>query len=163
MRKPLQGVGNIVRFNWHFYVIALVVIFALIFVANYLGGSLKMLTYLAVIAIILSTLISLVASLYIYDLSGFYHLKWIEDEGNPEQLVNINAGFDETSILLKNKFANAQLNALDFYDPKKHTEVSIKRARKAYPPFPDTKTIETTTLPLADDSVDFGICDSGSP
>ncbi len=27
LRKPFQGVWNIIRFNWHFYVVAFVVIF----------------------------------------------------------------------------------------------------------------------------------------
>lgn len=154
MRKPLQGVGNIIRFNWHFYVIALVLVLVLFFSANYFDGLLRSLLYIISLLISLSTLLSLLASLYVYDLSGLYDLDWIEQSNQEMLIVNINAGFDETSVLLENKFKKAQLTALDFYDPLKHTEISIKRARKAYPPFPGTQSIKTTTLPLADNSAD---------
>jgi len=43
----------------------------------------------------------------------------------------------------------------DFYNPKDHTEVSIKRARNAYPPYPGTKHVSTVKLPAADHSADF--------
>ena len=39
---------------------------------------------------------------------------------------------------------------LDFYDPEKHTEVSIKRARKAYPPFEGTIRFQIPEIPLPD-------------
>ena len=51
-------------------------------------------------------------------------------------------------------WSKMKANKLDFYEPQKHTEVSIKRARKAYPPSPDTKHVKSTLLPLADKSVD---------
>jgi hypothetical protein len=63
-------------------------------------------------------------------------------------LVNINAGFDETSILLSAKFPAAELTVFDFYDPAKHTEISIERARKAYGPYPGTMNISTDNIPL---------------
>lgn len=37
---------------------------------------------------------------------------------------------------------------------KKHTEVSIKRARKKYPPYPQTKKIETLKIDLESNSID---------
>ena len=42
----------------------------------------------------------------------------------------------------------------DFYDPAKHTEVSIRRAREAYPPFPNTQQVKPADLPLQDNSAD---------
>jgi SAM-dependent methyltransferase len=93
-------------------------------------------------------------SMYVYDFSGLYSLKWIEQEKTENVVVNINAGFDETSALLKAKFKRSELIVMDFYDPAKHTEVSIKRARKAYPPFPNTKQTGTNFIQLADNSVD---------
>ena len=56
--------------------------------------------------------------------------------------------------MLQTKFKNAELIALDFYDPKKHTEVSIKRAREAYPPFANTTQIQTSHLQLESNSAD---------
>lgn len=153
MRKPFQGVLNIIRFNCHFYFLAISVLFFLIAIANKINEPFR--SYLIIVFIIVSAtiFISLAVSFYVYDLSGLYNLKWIEQQYTKELIVNINAGFDETSILLKEKFKNADLIALDFYDPLKHTEISIKRARAAYPPFHNTKQVETTNLQLADNSV----------
>jgi ubiquinone/menaquinone biosynthesis C-methylase UbiE len=95
-------------------------------------------------------------SYYIYDLSELYTLNWLGNLINLQQgnIVNINAGFDETSILLKNKYADSKLTVFDFYDPFKHTEVSIKRARKAYPSYRGTIQVKTSALPLEDKTVD---------
>jgi hypothetical protein len=73
---------------------------------------------------------------------------------NGAQLVNIHAGFDETSSLLSNKYPNSNLLVFDFYDPAKHTELSIARARKVYPSYPGTKPIDSTAIPLEPKSVD---------
>jgi SAM-dependent methyltransferase len=43
----------------------------------------------------------------------------------------------------------------DFYDPAKHTEVSIRRARQAYPPYPGTLSANTAQLPFADGFFDI--------
>ena len=146
LRKPFQGVLNIIWFNWHFYVKALGSIFLLFFIANQLNHSFQTLFYIVSFLVLIATFISLITSFYIYDISDLYNLNWIQKKDSEKIIVNINAGFDETSVLLKAKFESAELIVLDFYNPKKHTEVSIKRARKAYPPFPNTKQIETTTL-----------------
>jgi SAM-dependent methyltransferase len=152
IRKPFQGVSNILCFNWHFYIIALLVVFVLVFTANY--SPFPFFNYVLCAFIVSSTLISLLVSFYVYDLSSLYCLSWIESDGTENLIVNINAGFDETSHLLEEKFDNAELVVFDFYNPKTHTEVSIKRARNAYPPFPHTQTIDTNNLKLANNSAD---------
>ncbi|MEM6770854.1 MAG: methyltransferase domain-containing protein, partial [Bacteroidota bacterium] len=43
---------------------------------------------------------------------------------------------------------------LDFYDPHLHTEISIKRARAAYPNHPGTERVVTHDLPLKRAAVD---------
>lgn len=151
MRKPLQGVWNIIRFNWHFYAIAFGALLFFLIIANYLH-----LQYLYILCALIFApiLISLVASFYVYDWSGLYDLKWIETDNSEKIIVNINAGFDETSALLNDKFETAELIALDFYNPQTHTEISIKRARKAYPPFPNTQAVTTENLPLSNNSAD---------
>jgi len=156
VRKPMQGVWNIIRFNWQFYVIAVALLATLLFPAYFLGNPFALPAYLFCIAVAGSTLLSLLASFYVYDVSGLYKLHWLNtvkpfDGGI---MVNINAGFDETSALLQNKFPTAKLTVFDFYDPAKHTEVSIKRARKAYPPYPGTVTVKTMALPLANNYAD---------
>ena len=70
-----------------------------------------------------------------------------------EMLINITAGFDETSHLLEERFHDCELSILDFYDPSKHTEISIQRARNALPPHPKTQEIKTSRLPFEAQSV----------
>jgi ubiquinone/menaquinone biosynthesis C-methylase UbiE len=72
----------------------------------------------------------------------------------PSKILNINAGFDETSSIIQTKYPKAELIVCDFYDPQKHTEISIARARKAYPPYPKTIQISTNQLPFADNTFD---------
>ena len=116
---------------------------------------------LAILLAILNILASLLVSWYVYDYSDLYEFTWLDKVKLPKavNIANINAGFDETSILIKDKFTEARLNVFDFYDPSKHTEVSIKRARKIYPPYPNTISIETTNIPVGTGAVDiaFGL------
>lgn len=156
VRKPLQGVWNIIRFNWHFFAFSLGMVMLLAFLLPFLAKNLQFYAALAIILVLLPTFVSLAVSCYVYDFSNLYTLEWIELPQNSRnlQIANIHAGFDETSILLKNKFPSCELSVFDFYDAEKHTEISIKRARKAYPPFPNTHQISTQYLPLADNSMD---------
>lgn len=177
-RKPLQGVSNIVKFNWHFYVLALVAILVLVLANQFVStnGLLNLLSWLAIGFVLASTFISLLVSFYVYDCSNLYKLDWLDllevlpqhtNQTNQKlttktapkvaNLVNINAGFDETSALLAHKYKAINLQVFDFYNPQTHTEVSIERARKAYPPYPNTQLISTTALPLQNNTVDL-IC-----
>jgi ubiquinone/menaquinone biosynthesis C-methylase UbiE len=156
IRKPFQGVSNIVRFNWHFYVLS-VVGTLLVLWANYVQLLPLFYTILLLFFVIIPTLISLFVSYYVYDFSGLYKLDWLDDMFlfPNKTILNINAGFDETSVLLKEKYPTSELIIFDFYDPEKHTEVSIKRARNAYPPYPNTIPINTAKLPTQNDSIDI--------
>ena len=159
IRKPFQGVINIIRFNSHTYVVGLIfIVLALIAAGNVDGWQKTILLVLAGLAIF-SMVLSLLVSYFIYDRSGLYSLEWLPDfPMENKQVVNIHAGFDETSALLKQKFPGAALTVLDFYDPTLHTERSIKKARKAYPAFPGTIPIETSALPLQPNSADLVCC-----
>lgn len=154
IRKPFQGVWNIIRFNWHYYVFSLLFVAILLFVRKDFNATLRIGTTVLVFLILFSTAISLIVSFCIYDLSDLYKLSWLNNlkGSDKEKIININAGFDETSNLLKSKFGNSELLVADFYDPTKHTEVSIKRARKAYPLFPNTQQVSTKHLPVEDNS-----------
>jgi ubiquinone/menaquinone biosynthesis C-methylase UbiE len=156
MRKPFQGVANIIRFNWHFYVLSAVVLILIIVAGNSFGGTIRFGLLIFSALVFAPILISLIVSYYVYDLSNLYSLDWLGDLRleTGGKIININAGFDETSELLKAKFPETELVSLDFYDPAKHTEVSIKRARKAFPPYPNTEQVTTTRLPLRDNSAD---------
>lgn len=153
MRKPFQGVLNIIRFNWHFYVLSLG--FLLLFlILSIIYEALSNSLWAVGLTVLWLNIISLLVSYYVYDFSALYSFNWLEAQGGGGTVVNISAGFDETSGILCRKFPAAELIVLDFYDPKKHTEVSIRRARKAYPLFPGTQRIETVSLPLEKNSAD---------
>lgn len=154
LRKPFQGVVNIVRFNWHFYVGVLLFCIILFLLKNHLPSHLNFILSFVLLSAITITLITLTVSYYVYDLSGLYKLNWLPNNNEKLSIVNINAGFDETSVLLNIKYPNNSLTVLDFYDPQKHTEISIKRARKAYPSYPNTINTKTTNLPIKTNSVD---------
>ncbi len=155
-RKPFQGVLNIIRFNWHFYVIAVLVLMGLLFCRYYLPEQLQPFVFWSALLASLTITISLLVSFYIYDLSDLYKLKWIPDFKD-NHIININAGFDETSQIIKNKFPSSHLTIADFYNCKEHTEKSIQRARKIYPPLPSTIQVLTDDLPFPDNSFDYSL------
>jgi len=153
IRQPYQGVWNIIRFNWHFYALLGIIVPVVFFLLNRLGS--KDVSFIAVGILIVPILISLLVSYYVYDRSELYQFNILNNMTFDESdvVVNINAGFDETSEIIRSKFPISSLKVFDFYNPERHTEVSIKRARKAYPPYPGSISIETTQLPLDDSSV----------
>lgn len=157
MRKPFEGVTNIIRFNWHFYVIALVGLVLLTFCWHYFQLNYYSVVLIGSIFIVCSVLLSLLISWIVYDLSNLYSFNWLKDFHIPEdeEIVNINAGFDETSRLIARILKPKKLLVYDFFDPKKHTEVSIKRARKRYPPYEGTVSIATDHIPLDSNSVKY--------
>lgn len=152
-RQPFQGVLNIIRFNWHFYVIAVLILMLLIGCKKLFPENLQYLLVLGVMLAFATIIISLVVSYYVYDVSDLYELNWLKNL-NHQKVLNINAGFDETSEILENKFVDIDLTICDFYDPEKHTEISIKRARQAYPPKDGTISVKTNQLPFLENSFD---------
>jgi O-methyltransferase domain len=149
-RTAFQGLTNIIRFNWHFYALSLLFIVTGLFFRQWIP------VQILLGLILLGSLLSLGVSWYIYDGSGLYQLRWLDELhiAPGQRMVNIHAGFDETSQLLRQKYPEATLLVFDFYDPVKHTEISIERARKAYAPYPGTQTISTTAIPLPAASAD---------
>ncbi len=152
-RKPFQGVLNIIHFNWHYYLIAGFVIVLLIIFLPYLPIPVQPYAFWLLIVSFITISFSLIVSYFIYDISDFYQLNWLLNV-NGKKILNINAGFDETSEIIQAKFPDADLMICDFYHPKKHTEVSIKRARKAYPPIENTIEVSTEKLPFLDHSLE---------
>ena len=154
-RRPFQGVWTVIRFNWHLHAIALSA------AAILLAGSLFLTDYAALVCAVTAALavltitISLLATWHAYDASGLYQPTWLAPElEDAHHAANIHAGFDETTGMLKSAFPHIDWHIFDFYDPAKHTEISIRRARKAHPPSPDTIGIETGRIPLPDASLD---------
>ena len=115
-RKPFQGVFNIIKFNWHFYLLSFALIVLMLFASFFIPVFYPYVITASVIIALLS-IISLLVSFYVYDVSSLYQLKWFNkfNEGKPVTILNINAGFDETSELLQVKFKKAALVIFDFY------------------------------------------------
>lgn len=155
IRTPYQGVINIIRFNWHFYLAATISVLLILFASVYANNLLSCLLIVLALGIITSTCVSLLISYYVYDRSGLYDFTWLSqfNKSEIEIIANIHAGFDETSRILKKNLPSAELKVFDFYDPSKHTEISIERARKAYPSYDGTVKISTSKLPLPARSV----------
>ena len=153
-RKPFQGVVNIIRFNWHFYVISAIFLCLFILFKESFPANIERAFFYLIILASISIANSLLISYYIYDLSNLYQLSWLPDSPT-SKILNINAGFDETSNIIQTKYPKAELTVCDFYDPQKHTEISIARARKAYPPYPKTIQISTNQIPFADNTFDL--------
>jgi SAM-dependent methyltransferase len=146
-RKPFQGVLNIIRFNWHFYLIAGICVTILAFCRKEIPDPFRDLVTIISFITVSTVVISLAVSCYIYDFSKLYNFDWLPP-ANFKTALNINAGFDETSTLLKQKYQHIDLTICDFYNPIKHTEISLRRARIAYPPLENTLKVSTEKLPF---------------
>lgn len=156
-RRRFQGVLNILSFNRHFYVFGIAALVLLI-CSRYLVNWDNTLYWLIIIAFLYGLIMPLLVSAYVYDLSGFYKFNWLKalnlnDNENTFNL-NINAGFDETSHIVKHVLPRAKLQVYDFYDAKRHTEPAIVRARKVSITYPNTQQISSGEIPLRDQSVD---------
>ena len=146
-RKIYQGVLNIVRFNWHFYFIGLMLLFLLIIISPMIPfGDQKPLIYFAIIVVGFFSL-SLAISFHIYDLSDLYELRWLKASKH-DKILNINAGFDEILPLLELKVKDLNITSCDFYNEERHNEISIKRARKAFPLSENSIQVNTDQLPF---------------
>ena len=157
-RRKFQGVLNILSFNRHFYVIGLGAL-AILFVSSLLIEWPATLFWVIIAAFLYGLIMPLIVSAYVYDFSGYYKFHWLKDLINnnetAERIVNINAGFDETSFIIKDKFPRADIRVFDFYNATQHTEPAIKRARKVSLIYPNTQQIESNSIPLKDNSVDL--------
>ena len=157
-RKPFQGVLNILSFNRHFYVFGLI---ALVFIitSHLLFNWSDILYCIIVLAFIYGLTMPLIVSAYVYDFSGYYDFNWLKKldlkDSEAIQILNINAGFDETSFIIKNLFPESDLQVFDFYNAEQHTEPAIIRARKVSLVYPNTQQIISNTIPLKDNSVDY--------
>lgn len=156
-RSPYQGVANVIRFNWPIYALAGGLMGGLGLLAGF-GPKAIVTSVLGAMILLLATLAAgLLVSWYVYDRSALYRLEWLDrltvKAGG--QIVNISAGFDEFSLLLEQECLGTKVIPLDFYDPRKHTEPSIKRARKAYPASADTQLVSTQNLGLESNSADL--------
>ena len=156
-RRKFQGVLNILSFNRHFYVFGLFVL-ALIIGSEFIFNWHKDLFWLVICGFIYGLIMPLIVSAYVYDFSGFYNFDWLKrmnlEDTTQNINLNINAGFDETSYIIKDILPHSILQVYDFYNAKQHTEPAIIRARKVSLVYPNTQQIDSSTIPLKDNSID---------
>ncbi|WP_299890185.1 methyltransferase domain-containing protein [uncultured Lacinutrix sp.] len=155
-RKKFQGVLNILSFNRHFYVIGLSILTLLTGSQVFFKWP-SILFWAIIAAFIYGLIMPLLVSAYVYDFSGYYNFKWLKNYNlsKSKKIININAGFDETSYILEEHFPKSIIKTFDFYNDKKHTEPAIVRARKVSLVYPGTKQIKTDQIPLKDKSTDL--------
>ncbi len=157
-RRKFQGVLNILSFNRHFYVFGLSGL-ALIIASHLVFHWYNLLYWIIILAFLYGLIMPLIVSAYVYDFSGYYNFNWLKScniaDSGTNQILNINAGFDETSFIIKNIFPQSGLKVFDFYDAKRHTESAIIRARKVSLIYPDTQQIISNSIPLKDNSIDI--------
>jgi ubiquinone/menaquinone biosynthesis C-methylase UbiE len=156
-RRKFQGVLNILSFNRHFYVIGFLVLFLILVVCTYFEVS-SFFLWMVLGAFLYGLLMPLIISAHVYDFFSYYNFDWFKElnilDDPQTQIININAGFDETSFSIEKKFPKSNLQVFDFYNEKKHTEPAIIRARKVSRLYPNTKQISTNHIPLKENSVD---------
>ena len=151
-----KGTSQIVLFNWPFYAAALAAGLLALSIYPLLPEVWHFWVQLAVVLGGVSVALSLVASWYVYDFGSLYTFDYWPPL-RPERIANIHAGFDETSLALEQKFPRSAIDTYDFYDPVKHTEASIRRARARYPAPVRTTSIDTAHVPVGEDTYDM-IC-----
>jgi SAM-dependent methyltransferase len=157
-RRKFQGVLNILSFNRHFYYFGLAVLGALFASRLFIEWS-DTVFWIVIAAFLYGLIMPLIVSAYVYDFSGYYEFGWLKKvfkgDEDPKLIININAGFDETSFIINNRFPQADLKVFDFYNAKQHTEPAIKRARKVSLVYPNTQQISSGLIPLKDHTVDM--------
>jgi SAM-dependent methyltransferase len=153
-----HGVGQIVRFNWPFYVTGAIVAIAAWWVARTItpGGGSGVLPTLAAALASAWLLGSLVVSWIVYDLSPLMRATWIPRALGrmPRQWVAIHAGFDEFTPKLRTLFGAAPGRSLDIFDAREMSEASIARARRARSAPDADEAADFRRLPLPDRSAD---------
>lgn len=155
-RSRFQGVANVLRFNWTYYAFGVTAALMLVVVAMDSEGIVHAIALTAALLVVISSIVSIAATYYVYDRSGLYELSWLDRllPSTPSTILNIHAGFDEISGPLQRKFPRASLRVFDCYDPKTSTEHSIERARSMQIAAPEAERIAVTSLPLESGSVD---------
>jgi SAM-dependent methyltransferase len=130
-RTPYQGVVQILRFNWPFYLGAAIAVGLAMLALPFLHPIWRVALLLAVTPAAFWMVASLIVSHYVYDRFPLYDLNWIARTlpKTPRKWINIHSGFDETSGLLAATFPGSASQVVNIYDSQTMTEGSIQKAQ----------------------------------
>lgn len=148
---------TIARFNWPFYLGAVVVIIIALAGLFLLSGAWKVVSGFALAGAAYFLFGSLCVSHLVYDRSDLYRWGWLRrafQGANIQQAVFCYSGFDEASTELRHVFGSVQWQVLDHFDAEHMTEPSIHRARVMFPPSPGTLPSRYDAWPAAPASAD---------
>ena len=158
-RGPFDGVLQIVRYNWTFYLAAAFVSALVVGIVLLVHPPpvLAVLLILGAIAAVFWLALSLAVSHYVYYRSDLYRWQWIRERvaAAPRHVVNIHAGLDETSQALQEMYPAAEVTILDIYDPAEMPEPSIARARREARSLLASVNADFRRLPLETASADL--------
>jgi hypothetical protein len=141
-RESWHGTWTIARLNWPLYAAAVVgLLVSGSAVLLFTAWPIRLLAVLSFVLALYLLVGSLAVAHLIYDRSDLYRFGWLDRAlGNlrPGKVVFCHTGFDDCSEGVRARLDTANWIVLDHFDPARMTERSIRRARKQYPPAPDT-------------------------
>lgn len=150
-RTKYQGVAEIVRYNREFYLLILAGAVAASVVSFFLPFTFRMVVLAGTGTATLWIFVSLVVSHYVYDRSRLYSLDWLTIQ--PKYWLNIHAGLDQMTPLLRDKLMSSNFAVFDIFDPEQMTESSIRRARELSG-VSDVRTTSWESLPAESEAFD---------
>jgi hypothetical protein len=142
----------VVSFNRHYFALALLACaVGLALLAALENPILQALIASGVVLAVYFMAASVIASYFVYDASDLYKLKWWPRrclKNPPEDGLVVHAGFDPASPEIKARYPLMRLRVLDFFDPRKTTEASIRRAHRLNPPAAEEERIAADSWPV---------------
>jgi SAM-dependent methyltransferase len=157
----MHGLRQIVRFNWPFYAVATTVVIAagLVIARLPVATGIRSLLFSATGLAAFWLVGSLAASWIVYDRSRLTEWDWIRDALGfcPGTWVNIHAGLDEATPIVRGVLAPSQGRVFDIFDPVEMTEASIARARRLCRVPIETEPVDFRSLPAPVASVDAAL------
>jgi hypothetical protein len=156
-RGRFAGVSRVIRFNWPYYIIALLVVFSgAVLVTRVDMGAVLLSFVVGMLCIpVLFIVTSLVASFYIYDVSDLHQWEWLAQTlpAMPKSWISFHAGYDETEGALASVFDGENGRTYDIYDEQVFDEASLQRARK-FNAMPVVEPVKLDALPVENDSTE---------
>lgn len=156
-RGPFDGLLQIARYNWPQYACGAGVT---LLGATWLWLDRSGLVWLRAgvwVAALLAawwSAASLAASHWIYDRSDLYRWTWIPAllPATPRRWLNLHAGLDGSSAMLRRFFPDSAGTTADFFDGAEMSEPSIERARREQAEASAVPWVDYRQLPFSDQS-----------